>query len=520
MKKKNFKLKSFLSATLAILISATAFGGVKLSQVPVSAEDTSALPTDRAYYSFESGKQEYLDIAADYNTEKAEVSVATEEDGNNYLRFKYQRYKNGYINFPFELENGKTYKISYKVKPDSGTYETTPEKSKVNWLHEKQGYAGIYAGKSTGKTTLEADPDNKGTNRIGIDNYKSGVGTRLASLTGLDGDYAKMTNWTDWKTVESTFTVPDGTVTEDYKYLSFCYFGANGVVGDGKGEDNYYTICFDDIYIKEVSSDKATYNFEYEREYLDVAADYNTQKAELSVAKEEDGNHYLKFKYQRYKNGYINFPFELKSGKTYKLSYKLKPDSGNYESGNAKVDLLHDKQGYAGIYVGKATGKTTLTAGTANRIGIGTYKEGVTTRLASLTQLPGNDGNGTYANMSNWKDWQTIESTFTVPDGAVTEDNKYLSFCYFSANSQIGDSESEDNYYTICFDDIHIEEVTQQAGDIVFDGVIDDKDLAEMKLILLGITTDYKFEIANVNSDDNEINILDLVSLNEMVKKN
>lgn len=497
MKRKNFKLKSFLSATLAILISATAFGGVKLSQVPVSAEDTSALPTDRVYYSFESGKQEYLDIAADYNTEKAEVSVATEEDGNNYLRFKYQRYKNGYINFPFELENGKTYKISYKVKPDSGTYETTPEKSKVNWLHEKQGYAGIYAGKSTGKTTLAADPDNKGTNRIGIGDYKSGVGTRLASLTGLDGDYAKMTNWTDWKTVESTFTVPDGTVTEDYKYLSFCYFGANGQVGDVKGEDNYYTICFDDIYIKEVSSDKATYNFEYENEYKDIAAQYNTDNATVTIEQETDGNKYLKFKYQGYKNGLINFPFEFKNGKTYKLSYKIKSDSKE-----GLKNKVREKEGYAGIYIGKATNITELPQGKDKRVDVKNY---MGERLASLT---GFDGDAAF----NCPEWKTVTTTFTISKNAVTDEYKYLAFCYF-------DSNSTDTYCAIGLDDIHIEEVTQQVGDIVFDGVIDDKDLAEMKLILLGITTDYKFEIANVNSDDNEINILDLVSLDEMVKK-
>lgn len=129
------------------------------------------------------------------------------------------------------------------------------------------------------------------------------------------------------------------------------------------------------------------------------------------------------------------------------------------------------------------------------------------TRLASLTGLEGD-----YKQIT-WTDWKTVETTFTVPEDAVTEDLKYLAFSYFISDGTVAD------YYTICLDDIHIEGVTQQVGDINFDGVIDDKDLAEMKLILLGITTDYKFEIANVNSDDNEINILDLVSLNEMVKK-
>ena len=422
MEKKNFKLKRFLSTTLAFLIAAGAFGGVKLSQLPASAEATSAASSDRAYYSFEDGKQEYLDIAAQYNTYEADISITEEENGNNYLRIKYQTWTNLLVNFPFVLEGGKTYSISYRIKPDS-------EDGLTNQVREKDKYAGIYTGKSTGVTELKPDPDKTNTNRGKAADY---MGTRLASFTGLDGDYQNV-SWTDWKTVTTTFTVPESAVTEDFKYLALSYF-------DTSTSNQYRTICVDDIYVKETSTEYATYNFEYEKEYLDFGAEYNQKTAEVSIATEtETENKYLQITATPWGVMWVNFPFELQNNTTYKLTYKIKNIEGSTALSSA-----------TGVYAGKATGKTSYTTG--DFPGLGDHSKVTTDYLSS--QVLAFDTNVA-------DEWTEVSTTFTVGDGIVDTDKKQLAFLIRStdkANKTIG------------LDDIHIEKATETIDLVASEG--------------------------------------------------
>ena len=303
MKKSNLKLKRILSTSLAFLIAAGTFAGVKLPQASAAAENAGA-ENNSAYYDFQEDKG-YLDIGVSYNQGDTTVKIA--EDGENrYLEVNAPKGDKMMINFPFVLENDSLYLVRYKIK----------DSDKVTNL---QASSGIYIGAATGK---QPDEDGK-TAQIKIGDFLS---EKLYQFENI-----RSNTWLEKATVIST----GERVTDELKYLSFVLQAA----------DVYKTVCLDDVSIEKISADSAYYSFENSKEYLDLGAKWNQNDATVEIA-EETGNKYLRAYVPYGDKIMINFPFLLENNTTYSLTYRIKDE-------NSTTVL----SGNSGICAGQSTGK-------------------------------------------------------------------------------------------------------------------------------------------------------------------
>lgn len=196
------------------------------------------ISTDSAEYNFEDGRG-YLNFGIQHNQNSADVAVVDDakQDGNKCLRlYNSNAWVGMLVNFPYELKNNTSYRISYRIRSD--------EMVKVR---EDQGAAnvnqaaGIFAGKSTGITSTAGD-------KVDVTKY---IKNHLAYLY----DYSKASDRVyvqlpkEWTTQEWTFTTGDSTVDSDYKYLALNFYPTANF--DSKG---YATLYIDDIKIERVVS--------------------------------------------------------------------------------------------------------------------------------------------------------------------------------------------------------------------------------------------------------------------------
>lgn len=240
--RKSFRIFSMLIAVVII------FSSVSTGVFFVSGNsDNNQI---NAVYDFEDS-DDYLDFGIFTNTYEKDfdndgvtdgslVKVMTENEGtdaeNNFLRIQSQTWKRAIVNFPFVLENGATYTLTYKVR-DDGTSSLDQREDE-----SKKG-AGFFVGKSTGHTELNADAQM---------DVLTHLGNKLCNIYGNNGMYAKLFK-ASFTTVSHTFTVGEDDVNSDFKYLAINYCCSNG---------KYKYIDIDDISIvKTPKIDRSTISF-------------------------------------------------------------------------------------------------------------------------------------------------------------------------------------------------------------------------------------------------------------------
>ncbi len=275
-------MRKILSLFLCLMMMASTVFIFPITAIAETATIVSASGSS-ATYDFENGI-DYLSVAADWNTASANVEILT-ENNNSYLAMTAQGWKHMILTFPFELQGGQSYTLSYKYKMAVGS-------EKIN---EGETRGGIRLGKNSGTTSADK--------KFGISDH---VGTYLSTISGGSaGDYKTLSS-DAWQEVSQTISVPANSVTTDFKYLAFDYYPAYST------NDTYYTIYFDDISISldMVTEDDFTLDFESEYTdsngviYYDPNENFNwstnndsTRAHQAELATEASGNHAVRLTY-------------------------------------------------------------------------------------------------------------------------------------------------------------------------------------------------------------------------------
>lgn len=389
-------MKSNLSKkSLAILLSFAMIASVFCSVgiIPGSAETTVPLPT-KASYDFENGNVGYLDFGIANNQTNSNVNIITEEGGNNALKINATSASAAafgavIVNFPFELKNNTSYVLEYDLRDDGATQ--LPVSS------------GIYAGKSTGITSNDGK-------KIGVQNYINQ--TKLHSIKQEATTYCTIKD-AAWKHYKYTFTVGDGIVDDDFKYLAFVLRSSVSNTNGGA------PVYFDNIAIQTLDANRADYDFEDGEDFLDYGIDNDKDEESVSVKTEESGNKYLAVNTYGYKFALVNFPFVLENNTTYKLSYKIKSTVSD-----APFVFESDAKN-SGIYVGKSEifAPVLTTASTSGNNLSDLYKN----KLANPYPV---NPDKTTRSLNLPADWTEYSCIFTTGEDSVDDVYKQLAMVF------------------------------------------------------------------------------------------
>ena len=208
------------------------------------------------------------------------------------------------------------------------------------------------------------------------------------------------------------------------------------------------------------------YDFETDaKSFLDFATEFNTYNKDFNGdgvidgafakvmtenAGTEQQNKFLRIQNQTYKHLVVNFPYKLKNGSSYRISFKIRDDGASniYQDATKK---------FSGFYVGKSTGKVSLN--TSPECIDHKYPE--VYLGAKLHNLYGDNGQYVPINKTEFTD---VSFTFTVGDNDVNDEFCYLAINYLCSEKNGGAFEYID------IDDIKIQEVSSIRFNAYLDG--------------------------------------------------
>ena len=221
----------------------------------------------------------------------ADIADKTGNGTTKALKIGVKNYCYTGIIFPFELEAGAKYEISYDYRSDVANVAITA------------GNSGVYAGNRANPAVAKA--------------------AQKFSYFHTADTWPKIGEANKWYNRRFTFDATDTQVTGDNKYLDIA------LQGDGNSSTSY--VYLDNVVIKKIDPNVGEYDFEDGMKDISfVKGDTPSNVADPVVVETTgvDGGSTNALKVQTYNWNWTKliFPFELEAGATYKISYDYKCD--------------------------------------------------------------------------------------------------------------------------------------------------------------------------------------------------